>query len=135
MSEADSVLLDKLLRDFPYFQTAHLLYAKSLHNQNSIQYNNQLKLTAAYAADRRVLHRLITKQIEPGILEEVQPVVTIAEEKQVEEVVEAMIREEIAEKNIEPVIVENPIPDMKIEIVEIPPIVEAEERDRKSTRM
>ncbi|MDQ3046297.1 MAG: hypothetical protein M3R27_02030, partial [Bacteroidota bacterium] len=47
---------------FPYFQTAHLLYAKSLHNQKSIHYNNQLKITAAYATDRKVLHSLITRE-------------------------------------------------------------------------
>ena len=64
LSGTDSVLLAGLLRDFPYFQTAHLLYAKSLHNQNSIHYNNQLKVTATYATDRKVLYRLITNSAE-----------------------------------------------------------------------
>ena len=64
ISGNDSVLLGELLKNFPYFQTAHLLYAKSLHNINSIHYNNQLRVTAAYATDRKVLHRLITKPIE-----------------------------------------------------------------------
>jgi hypothetical protein len=62
LSGEDSRLLTALLKNFPYFQTAHLLLAKSLHNQNSIDYNNQLKITAAYATDRKVLHQLITKQ-------------------------------------------------------------------------
>ena len=56
----DTLLLNSLLKNFPYFQTAHLLLAKSLHNQNSIDYNNQLKITAAYATDRKILHHLIT---------------------------------------------------------------------------
>ena len=63
----DSIVLSQLVKDFPFFQTAHLLYAKSLHNQGSIHYNNQLKVTAAYATDRKVLHRLITKKSTPVI--------------------------------------------------------------------
>ncbi len=62
LSGSDGVLLADLLRDFPYFQTAHLLYAKSLHNENSIHYNNQLKITATYATDRKILYRLITNK-------------------------------------------------------------------------
>lgn len=61
LRESDGVLLAGLLKEFPYFQTAHLLYAKCLHNQKSVHYNNQLKTTAAYAADRKVLHQLITR--------------------------------------------------------------------------
>ncbi len=60
LSGSDSVLLAELVKNFPYFQTAHLLYAKSLHNQHSIHYNNQLKITATYATDRKMLHYLIT---------------------------------------------------------------------------
>jgi hypothetical protein len=67
LSGEDSQLLTALLKNFPYFQTAHLLLAKSLHNQNSINYNNQLKVTAAYATDRKVLHRLITKKLSPEV--------------------------------------------------------------------
>lgn len=57
---ADSVvLLDGLLKEYPFFQTAQLLYAKNLFDQNSIQYNHQLKVAAAYSGDRRVLYKLI----------------------------------------------------------------------------
>ena len=52
--------LNSLIHDFPYFQTAHLLYLKSLHNQSSIHYNSQLKIAAAYVTDRKVLYNLIT---------------------------------------------------------------------------
>ena len=71
LSGTDSAMLAELLKNFPYFQTAHLLYAKSLHNQNSIHYNNQLKVTATYATDRKVLYRLITNKYvsEPQIVE------------------------------------------------------------------
>ncbi|MGB3947484.1 MAG: hypothetical protein WBM13_05850, partial [Bacteroidia bacterium] len=77
MSGTDSAMLAELLKNFPYFQTAHLLYAKSLHNQNSIHYNNQLKITATYASDRKVLYRLITNKFVP------EPAITVEKEVQV----------------------------------------------------
>src|SRR5262245_14644220 len=54
--------LDSLTQAFPYFPTANLLLIKSLHNQNSFLYNNQLKVAAAYATNRKVLYELITKK-------------------------------------------------------------------------
>jgi hypothetical protein len=57
-----SAQLDTLTQTFPYFQTAQLLYIKSLHNENSFLYNNQLKVAAAYATNRKVLYELITKK-------------------------------------------------------------------------
>lgn len=60
-----SAQLDTLTQTFPYFQTAHLLYIKSLHNENSFLYNNQLKVSAAYATNRKVLYELITKKEAP----------------------------------------------------------------------
>jgi hypothetical protein len=51
--------LAEVLKAFPYCQTAQLLYVKSLHNQKSMLYNSQLKIAAAYATDRTVLHDLI----------------------------------------------------------------------------
>ena len=55
--------LKELLVDFPYFQAAHALYLKGLHNQESHQYNQYLKRTAAYTADRSVLFEYITKTV------------------------------------------------------------------------
>ncbi len=106
LSGNDSVLLEGLLKNFPYFQTAYLLYAKSLHNQNSIHYNNQLKITAAYATDRRILHRLITKQ-------QTQETNKIIE---LEKAVIQLVKEEVKEQNINLVI------ESKQEIVDVLPI-------------
>ena len=36
-------LLEGLVKEFPYFSTAHLLYAKNLHNENNIHYHIQLQ--------------------------------------------------------------------------------------------
>ncbi len=131
LSGKDSVLLAELVRGFPYFQTGHLLYAKSLHNENSIHYNNQLKITAAYATDRKVLHRLITKGIEFQIsdfnMEEKNSRFQISSSKLEEEVIK-VIKEEVFEGNIKPVVEDVPIVISKVEIVEVPPIEKIEER-------
>jgi len=115
LSSADAVLLSGLVDNFPYFQTAHLLYAKSLHNQRSIHYNNQLKITAAYATDRKKLHRLITKQWEPEVQVLKTPEInTAVEDKKIEQAVIQIVKEEVEELNIQPVVEE------KLLVKEIP---------------
>ncbi len=100
LSGNDGVSLAELVKNFPYFQTAHLLYAKSLHNQNSIHYNNQLKITATYATDRRVLYHLITQKTvverkeEIAIVESSEPIIKI-ENKQIEESTAQLAKDEV----------------------------------------
>lgn len=62
LSTDSAVLLDSLVKKYPFFQTAQLLYAKNLSNQNSIQYSSQLKLAAAYSGDRKILYQLIKNE-------------------------------------------------------------------------
>ena len=52
-------VIDSLLLEFPYYQTAQLLLAKGLLNTNSLLYNQQLKKAAAYSLDRKRLFALI----------------------------------------------------------------------------
>jgi len=59
ISETESDFLCKIIDEFPYFQSARALYLKSLHNQRSYLYNNELKKTAAHTTDRDVLFDLI----------------------------------------------------------------------------
>ena len=96
MSGSDSVLLLELLKNFPYFQTAHLLYSKSLHNQNSVHYNNHLKITAAYATDRKILHRLITKKPDTSI----KPVLNEVEGLSATEEIKSVIVPDISTKPV-----------------------------------
>ena len=62
LSSENVALLNTLIKEFPYFQTAHLLYVKNLNDQNSIHYTNQLQIAAAYSTDRKILYELINKQ-------------------------------------------------------------------------
>lgn len=52
--------LEKIVNEFPYFQSARALRLKGLYNQNSFQYNYALKVTAAHTTDRSVLFDFIT---------------------------------------------------------------------------
>ena len=52
--------LEKIVNEFPFFQSARALQLKSLYNQESFQYNSALRKTAAYTTDRSVLFDFIT---------------------------------------------------------------------------
>ncbi len=52
-------LFEKLATDFPFCQTIKLLYVLNLFKENHFQYDNQLKIAAAYASDRKVLKKHI----------------------------------------------------------------------------
>ena len=65
----------ELIELFPYFQSAHLLLLKGLHNTGDIKYETQLKQSAIHIADREVLYYLIKQ--EPGSQPE-KSIVTIS---------------------------------------------------------
>ncbi len=52
--------LEKVSKEFPYFQAIRPLLLKALKNQGSFRYNQELKTTAAYTTDRAVLFDFIT---------------------------------------------------------------------------
>lgn len=121
LTSTDSLLLADLIKSFPFFQTAHLLYSKSLHNTESIHYNNQLKTTAAYATDRKMLHRLITKQTEKVVeLVKETEIAAIIEDKKIEQAVHELVKEEIQEQTIQPIIESSDHEVEEIEIIEVP---------------
>ena len=59
-NDKQTMALEKIVHEFPYFQSARALRLKGLYNQNSFQYNYALKVTAAYSTDRSVLFDFIT---------------------------------------------------------------------------
>ena len=60
-SENTSELL-AITEEFPYFQAARALYLKGLKKKESFKYNQELKTTAAYTADRSILFDFITSE-------------------------------------------------------------------------
>jgi pentatricopeptide repeat protein len=51
--------LSAIVRDYPYFHAARLLYLKNLAVLNDARFDEELKKTAVYVPDRRALYRLI----------------------------------------------------------------------------
>ncbi len=60
INERQSDGLEKIMEEFPYFQSARILRLKHLYNQDSFKYNYALKVAAAYTTDRSVLFDFIT---------------------------------------------------------------------------
>ena len=48
--------LQSILAEFPYFTSAQLLLTKAFQKAENINFENQVKVSAAYAIDRRKLH-------------------------------------------------------------------------------
>ena len=60
INDIQSIALEKIVREFPYFQSARALYLKGLYNNNSFKYNYDLKICATHTTDRSVLFDFIT---------------------------------------------------------------------------
>ena len=52
--------LEKITKIYPYFQTAHFYYVKSLQKQESVDYKNILEVTAIKTFDRSLLMKWVT---------------------------------------------------------------------------
>ena len=55
--------LKNLIDQYPYFQTAHLLLLKNLHDNQSIRFKEELRNSALFIPDRRQLFLLLQDQI------------------------------------------------------------------------
>lgn len=62
ITENQTVALEKVLDEFPFFQSARALRLKGLYNQNSYKYNFALKIAAGHTTDRSVLFDFITSE-------------------------------------------------------------------------
>jgi len=62
-----ALLLESLTREFPYCQPAHLIYLRNLYQEGDLRFNQQLKIAALYASDRRRLYEMIRLSQLPGI--------------------------------------------------------------------
>jgi len=60
ISAEQTIQLENIIEEYPFFQAAHFLYLNGLKTQQSFKYNNALKKTAAYTTDRNVLFDFIT---------------------------------------------------------------------------
>ena len=56
--------INRLVRDYPYFQLGRILMIKCLQNQKDPSFSDQLNVTAAYIPDRKTLFKLLNKEPE-----------------------------------------------------------------------
>ncbi len=56
--------VDALLAEYPWFQAAHLLMAKSLHANHDIRFRNRLHLAAVHLPDREKLYETLHQTID-----------------------------------------------------------------------
>lgn len=102
LAETHISSIEKILSDYPFFQSAHLLYAKALQNSKHINYHNALKRTAVIAGNRAVLYRLLNQSApQPAqVAEEVKerPVVEVEVKQPVIETKQEVVKEPVAEE-------------------------------------
>ena len=60
INDKQTLVLETIVNEFPFYQSARALYLKGLYNQDSFRYNYELKKTAAHTTDRSVLFDFIT---------------------------------------------------------------------------
>lgn len=58
-SEADTMPFQRLIKDYPYFSTAHLLFLHNLKSQKNESFDYSLQSSALYVNDRKALFNLI----------------------------------------------------------------------------
>lgn len=80
----ESIYISNILENFPYFQTAHILYSKALQNTKSIRFKSQLKKAAIYSGDRNLLFDIISQQEDLNILKATIKHKLLKEEKKAE---------------------------------------------------
>ena len=80
----ESIYISNILENFPYFQTAHILYSKALQNTKSIRFKSQLKKAAIYSGDRNILFDIISQQEDLNISKATIKDKLIKEEKKTE---------------------------------------------------
>ena len=59
LNAGSAIQLENLVKEYPYCQTADVLFTLNLYKENHFKFNDQLKLASAYACDRRVLKELV----------------------------------------------------------------------------
>ncbi len=62
LNESSLKVLNEIINEYPYFQTAHLLYLKNLHKLGHLKFTKQLRVSSTYLADREILYNFLYTQ-------------------------------------------------------------------------
>ncbi|MCW1147321.1 tetratricopeptide repeat protein [Flavobacterium lacisediminis] len=118
INEKQTIALENVVLQFPYFQAARALHLKGLYNQESFRYNYELKKTATYTTDRTILFEFITSvhflAIQQDKIDEIQKSIMDIEVHHMEEIIVLPSIEAISTK--EEIEVIEPTSEEKLEI-------------------
>ena len=90
LAMAESVVgLQSVVTEYPYFQSAQMLLTKAFHQSENLNFEASLRKTAAYAANRTVLHSLLFDEIQ--VLTNVEPIAEKVESSVSEESLKPLI--------------------------------------------
>jgi len=59
LNERTQSELKEILDEYPYFQSAHLLYVRNLQNESNFRLLGQIKTCSVYATDRTILYHFL----------------------------------------------------------------------------
>ena len=62
LNQSSIYQLGKLINDYPFFQTAHVLFLKALKSQNNIDFEQELSKSSGYISDRDLLFKFLNKE-------------------------------------------------------------------------
>jgi hypothetical protein len=100
--------LEEFVKEFPYFQSAQIMLAKSMHDHQHVRFEKQLKIASAYAGDRKFLYDLIHSQEKNIITQQTaipeSPFILKNMDEEIKN--EIIINEEIKQANSQPVVQE-----------------------------
>jgi hypothetical protein len=116
--------LKEIIKNFPYFQAAHILFARSLNQSNNILFSEALKNAALYSGNRKLLFELVnnqdkstiatpieeksveqTSKTEPNFINKVEAIAS----NEIEAITQIEIQEEIVEATQDEPIIEQTI--------------------------
>jgi tetratricopeptide (TPR) repeat protein len=132
INEAQTLELEKVLEEFPYFQSARALRLKGLYIQNSYKYNFALKITAAHTTDRTVLFDFITSESFIAIQKKAYDK-KISELLDIEVMDSEVLTQEVKKEEIVSDIIEQSIPPIIKVVVEEVEVVLAPEVEKPTT--
>ena len=127
INDKQTLVLETIVQEFPFYQSARALYLKGLYNQESFRYNYELKKTAAHTTDRSVLFDFITsddfkifqQEVYDKYQAEIQNIIVADFELvQVEDLEVDLVQVPTSQKNIRSEFVANETPKTQNELVE-----------------
>ncbi|MFO0322621.1 MAG: hypothetical protein ACK504_09365 [Bacteroidota bacterium] len=69
LNDGNTKILEDVVKEFPFFESAHLLYTKGLQKQNSLNFSKQLRKAAIVARSRIILHDLLYNHAAEFVIE------------------------------------------------------------------